>query len=63
MWIDLLGSVEKQGAERERLKIERKYEEAKVYQESRRCRYYTSWLRYAIQAYLTPIALNLKRTV
>jgi hypothetical protein len=46
----------------ERYKIERKYGEAKEYHGLRRCRY-LSWIRYAIQAYLTAIALNLKRIV
>ena len=48
--------------QRERYKIERKYGEAQVYHRLRRCRY-TGWLEYAIQAFLTAIALNLERVV
>ena len=62
VWIDLLASPEYQAGQRERYRIERKCGEAKVYLGLRRCRY-TGWLRYAIQAYLTAIALNLKRVV
>ena len=62
VWIDLLASSEYQAGQKERYRIERKYGEAKVYHGLRRCRY-TGWLRYAIQAYLTAIALNLKRVV
>lgn len=62
IWIDLLASPEYKAGQQERYKVERKYGEAKVYHGLRRCRY-VGRLRYAIQAYLTAIALNLKRMV
>jgi len=46
----------------ERYQIERKFGEAKQHHGLGRCRYLGIW-RYAIQAYLTAIALNLKRLV
>jgi len=47
----------------ERYQIERKFGEAKQYHGlPKGCRYLGIW-RYAIQAYLTAIALNLKRLV
>ncbi len=48
--------------QKERYKIERKYGEAKENHGLRRCRY-LGRMRYAIQAYLTAIVLNLKRMV
>lgn len=62
IWIDLSASPEYEAGQQERYKVERKYGEAKVYHGLRRCRY-VGRLRYAIQAYLTAIALNLKRMV
>jgi IS5 family transposase len=62
VWFDLLASREYQVGQRERYKMERKYGEAKVYHGLRRCRY-VGWMRYAIQVYLTALALNLKRMV
>jgi hypothetical protein len=53
VWIDL---------KKKRYKIERKFGEAKANHGLRRCRY-VSWLPYAIQDFLTAIALNLKRMV
>jgi IS5 family transposase len=62
VWITLKQSPGYRAGQRERYKIERKYGEAKLYHGLRRCRY-LGWMRYAIQAYLTAIALNLKRMV
>jgi len=62
VWWALLGTPEYQVGQKERYKIERKYGEAKQYHGLRRCRY-LGRLRYAIQLYLTVIALNLKRMV
>ena len=62
VWLDLLASPAYQQGQQERYKIERKYGEAKVNHGLRRCRY-LGWLRYAMQAYLTAIVLNLKRMV
>lgn len=62
VWIDLKKTEQYQAGKRERYKIERKFGEAKVNHGLRRCRY-VGRLRYAIQAYLTAIALNLKRMV
>ena len=61
-WLALKETEEYQGGKRERYKIERKYGEGKVYHGLRRCRY-VGRMRYAIQAYLTAIVLNLKRMV
>ena len=62
VWLDLQASPAYRLGQQERYKIERKYGEAKVQHGLRRCRY-LGWLRYAIQAYLTAIVLNLKRLV
>ena len=62
IWIALKQSPAYRAGLRERYKIERKYGEAKENHGLRRCRY-VGWMRYAIQAYLTAIALNLKRMV
>lgn len=62
VWLDLLASPAYQQGQRERYKIERKYGEGKVHHGLRRCRS-LGRLRYAIQAYLTAIVLNLKRMV
>ncbi|MGD2143207.1 MAG: transposase [Anaerolineae bacterium] len=48
--------------QKQRYKIERKFREAKVNHGLRRCRY-VGRLRYAVQAYLTAIVVNLKRLV
>ena len=45
-----------------RYQIERKFGEAKLYHGLRDCRY-LSLERYAVQAYLTAIALNLKQLI
>jgi IS5 family transposase len=62
VWIAMKESDAYKAGQRERYKIERKYGEAKENHGLRRCRY-LGWIRYAIQAYLTAIALNLKRMV
>jgi IS5 family transposase len=62
VWIDLKKTPQYQAGTKERYKIERKFGEGKTNHGLRRCRY-VGRLRYAIQAYLTVIALNLKRMV
>jgi IS5 family transposase len=62
VWLALLQSEQYQAGQRERYKIERKFGEAKENHPLRRCRY-LGRIRYAIQAYLTAIVLNLKRMV
>jgi IS5 family transposase len=62
IWLRLRQSEEYQEGQRVRYKIERKYGEGKEHHGLRRCRS-LGWMRYAIQAYLTAMALNLKRMV
>jgi IS5 family transposase len=62
VWIDLQNTPQYQAGTKERYKIERKFGEGKTNHGLRRCRY-VGRLRYAIQAYLTAIVLNLKRMV
>jgi len=62
VWLDLLQTVTYKDGQRVRYKIERKYGEGKENHGLRRCRY-LGWIRYAIQAYLTAMVLNLKRMV
>ncbi|MGC9358154.1 MAG: transposase [Anaerolineae bacterium] len=64
VWLDLKKTPQYQAGKKERYlgRIERKFGEAKANHGLRRCRY-VGRLRYAIQAYLTAIALNLKRMV
>jgi IS5 family transposase len=62
VWVALKQSSAYRAGQQERYKIERKYGEAKENHGLRRCRY-LGWMRYAIQAYLTAIVLNLKRLV
>jgi IS5 family transposase len=62
IWLGLLQSPAYQEGQRVRYKIERKYGEGKENHGLRRCRY-LGWTRYAIQAYLTALVLNLKRMV
>jgi IS5 family transposase len=62
VWIAMKDSPAYQAGRKERYKVERKYGEAKENHGLRRCRY-VGWIRYAIQAYLTAIVLNLKRMV
>ncbi len=62
VWVALKASPGYRASQKERYKIERKYGEAKENHGLRRCRY-LGRMRYAIQAYLTAIVLNLKRMV
>lgn len=62
VWLSLLQSEAYREGQRVRYKIERKYGEGKSNHGLRRCRY-LGWTRYAIQAYLTAMVLNLKRMV
>lgn len=62
IWTEMVNSEAYWEGQRERHKIERKDGEAKEYHGLRRCRY-IGWMRYAIQAYLTAIALSVKRMV
>jgi len=62
IWVKLKESPFYQKGIRERGKIEGKFGEIKEYHEFGRCRY-LGLLRYAIQGYLTAIAVNLKRIV
>jgi IS5 family transposase len=62
VWERLLASESYQAGQGERYKIERKFGEAKDHHGLRRCRY-VGRVRYAIQAYLTAMVLNLKRMV
>lgn len=61
-WQSIQASPEYQAGEAERYKIERKFGEAKRWHGFGRCRY-LGLVRYGIQAYLTAMALNLKRIV
>ena len=60
VWVTLQNSDEYRRGQRERYKIERKYAEAKRNHGLGRCRY-IDWKGYVVQAYLTSMALNLKR--
>ena len=62
IWVRLKESPSYQRGIRERRKIEGKIGEMKKHHGFGRCRY-LGLLRYAIQAYLTAIAVNLKRIV
>ena len=62
VWQAMLRTDEYQAGQRVRYKIERKYGEAKENHGLRRCRY-LGRIRYAIQTYLTVIAMDLKRMV
>ncbi|MGC8878566.1 MAG: IS5 family transposase [Anaerolineae bacterium] len=62
VWQALRATPQYQAGQAVRYKIERKYGEAKEYHGLRRCRS-VGLLRYAIQAFLTAIVLNLKRLV
>ena len=61
-WIDLKNTPQYEAGKRERYKIERKFGEAKQNHGLGRCRY-VGREGYMIQAYMTAIALNLKRLV
>jgi IS5 family transposase len=62
VWVALVQTDEYQAGQKVRYKIERKYGEGKQNHGLRRCRY-LGWIRYAIQAYMTVITMNLKRMV
>jgi IS5 family transposase len=62
VWLQLLATPEYEQGLKERYKIERKFGEAKQQHGLRRCRY-LGIIRYAIQSFLTAIALNVKRMV
>lgn len=59
-WLRMLASEEYQQGRSERYKIERKFGEAKRWHGFGRCRSLGLW-RYGIQAFMTTIALNVKR--
>ena len=59
-WLRMLASEEYQRWRSERYKIERKFGEAKRWHGFGRCRSLGLW-RYGIQAFMTAIALNVKR--
>lgn len=61
-WLDLLADPSYQGGLALRYRIERKFGEAKAWHRFGRCRY-RGLDRFKIQAYLTFLALNLKRLV
>ena len=61
-WLQLQETEEYQQGRQQRYKIERKFGEAKQQHGLGRCRY-VGLLRYAIQGFLTALALNLKRLV
>lgn len=62
VWENLEASPQHQAGLAERYKIERKFGEAKRWHGFGRCRY-VGLVRYGIQAYMTALALNLKRVV
>ena len=62
VWLALQATPEYQQGVKERYKIERKFGEAKQGHGLGRCRY-LGLVRYALQAFLTALALNLKRMV
>ncbi len=62
VWLGLEQTPEYQAGLQERYKIERKFGEAKRWHGFGRCRY-LGLLRYGVQAFLTVLALNLKRIV
>jgi len=62
VWLELKASAAYQAGLKERYKIERKFGECKQQHGFGRCRY-RGLERYEVQAYLTAMALNLKRMV
>jgi IS5 family transposase len=62
VWLRLKETAAYKAGQALRYKVERKYGEGKQNHGLRRCRY-LGWVRYAIQVYLTVLALNLKRMV
>jgi IS5 family transposase len=61
-WFELLKDPDYQRGLKERYKVERKFGEAKGWHGLRQCRY-LGLVKYALQAYLTAMVLNLKRLV
>lgn len=61
-WLRLVRDPDYQGGLRERYKVEQKFGEAKRCHGLRRCRY-LGLMRYAVQASLTALTLNLKRII
>lgn len=62
MWLNLIQTSEYQQGTKERYKIERKFGEAKQGHGLGRCRYIGK-MKFAYQALLTAMVLNLKRMV
>jgi IS5 family transposase len=62
VWLCLLETPEYRQGKRERYKVEQKFGEGKEKHGLRRCRY-IGWIGFAIQAFMTAVALNLKRLV
>lgn len=62
LWVEIKGSVDYQEGQRQRYKIEQKNAEAKRWHGLGRCRY-LGLAKYAVQALLTAMVLNLKRMV
>ncbi len=62
IWIELVHTPQYQQGLKERYKIERKFGEARQGHGLGRCRY-LGRVKYAVQAFFTAIALNLKRLV
>jgi len=62
VWVSLLETPQYRRGKRERYKVEQKFGEAKQKHGLRRCRY-VGWVGYAIQVFMTAVALNLKRLV
>lgn len=61
-WVKMVGSAAYELGQKERYKVEQKIAEGKRYHGLGRCQYIGK-VRYAIQGYLTLIALNIKRMV
>lgn len=62
LWADMKASAEYQEGLKERYKIEQKNAEAKCRHGLDKCRY-VMWRKYALQAYMTALVMNLKRMV
>lgn len=62
LWAQIKGSDDYQEGQRQRYKIEQKNAEAKRWHGLRRCRY-LGLAKYAVQALMTALAVNLKRMV
>ena len=62
IWVELKESDAYKQGKKERYKVERKFGEAKQWHGLGRC-HYLGWKGYMIQAYMTALAVNLKRMV